>query len=803
MKTPHESATKHVTGEAVYVDDILVNEQLLVGRAVYSQHAHAKIQSFDLSDAKKVPGVHAVLSHGDIPGHNQMGPVVKDEVCLAVNEVVCVGQAMFLIAAETEEQCLEAERLIKVEYEPLEPVLTIEKAIEKNSFMGLPTKIERGNVDVALLSAPHVMRGELNTGAQEHWYLESQVCLCIPGEGKEINVFSSTQHPSETQALIAELLGISKHNVVVEVRRMGGAFGGKETQANHTACWTALLSWTTRRPVKIRLFRDDDMKITGKRHRFLSRYEVGFDNEGNLLAAKIELNSDGGCATDLSFAIMERAMLHVDNAYYIPHCSVVGKVYKTNLPSNTAFRGFGGPQGMAVIETVIDRIARFLKKDAAEIRHKNFYGMNDRNVTHYGETVENNRLFLIYDQLMKSSEYEKRRKEVDRFNAESEFYKKGLAITPVKFGISFTTSFLNQAGALVNIYKDGTVLVNHGGTEMGQGLHTKMQQVAAAEFGVGLDRVKVNATNTSKVPNTSATAASAGTDLNGMAVKNAIDTLKARIAEAVAQIFTEKNPTTPRPPERLCRAGPPDAVHEGGQASLQHSIIFKDDFIIDSAHSDRRISFADAMPLMNLRQVSLSATGFYKTPNIEWDKKKGVGKPFYYYAFGMCVSEVQLDVLTGRHTIERTDILHDVGDSINPGIDLGQVEGGYIQGVGWCTTEEIKWDEKGNLMTHSPDTYKIPSVQDIPRDFRAVLLQGVPNPNTIRRSKAVAEPPLMLALSTWLAIKDAISAVGNHELEPEFSLPATNEVIVMSIQRLKERMSERTSTTVEVLNGGK
>jgi xanthine dehydrogenase large subunit len=777
---PHESASKHVTGEAVYVDDILVNEQLLVGRVVYSRHAQARIKSFDLTEAKKLAGVHAVLCHKDIPGHNQMGPVVKDELCLAVDEVVCVGQAMFLIAAETEEQCLEAEKCIKVEYELLEPILTLEKAMEKQSLMGPPRVIARGNVEAALSSSPHRMRGGLRTGAQEHWYLESQVCLCVPGEQSEINVYSSTQHPSETQALIAELLGIGKHEVVVEVRRMGGAFGGKETQANHAACWSALLCWTTKRPVKIRLFRDDDMIMTGKRHRFLSKYDVGFDDEGNVLAAKFELNSDGGCATDLSFAILERAMLHVDNAYYIPNLSVVGTVYKTNLPSNTAFRGFGGPQGMAVMETVIDRVSRFLGKDAAEVRQRNFYGLATRNTTHYGEVVENNRLHMIYDQLMQSSEYSRRRTEVEAFNAIHEFEKKGLAITPVKFGISFTTTFLNQAGALVNVYKDGTILVNHGGTEMGQGLHTKMQQVAAAEFGVSLDRVKVNATNTSRVPNTSATAASAGTDLNGMAVKNAVDKLKERIATAIAQVFSEKYSATP---------------------SLPRSIRFKDNFISDVDHPERNISFAESIPLMNLRQVSLSATGFYKTPDIAWDKAKGQGKPFYYYSFGMCVSEVLVDVLTGRHTILRTDILHDVGDSLNPGIDLGQVEGGYIQGVGWCTTEEIKWDEKGNLMTHSPDTYKIPTVQDIPKDFRTALLQGVPNPNTIRRSKAVAEPPLMLALSTWLAIKDAVSAVGNHEIEPEFSLPATNEVIVLSIEKLKATMRQRVNKAVEIPSG--
>jgi xanthine dehydrogenase molybdopterin binding subunit len=748
----------------MYVDDIPVNDQLLVGRVVYSPHAHARIVSCDLAEAKTLPGVHAVLCHTDIPGYNQMGPVVKDEPCLAAHEVACVGQAVCLIAAETEELCLEAEKRLRVTYEPLEPVLDIETAVSRNSLLGPPRTITRGDVDAALRSAPHVITGALHTGAQEHWYLESQVCLCIPGEGNEITVFSSTQHPSETQALIAELLGIGTHEVVVEVRRLGGAFGGKETQANHTACWAALLCHATRRPVKLRLCRDDDMRITGKRHRFLAKYDVGFDHDGTLVAAKFELNSDGGCATDLSLAIMERAMLHVDNAYYVPHLSVSGRVWKTNLPSNTAFRGFGGPQGMAVMEAVIDRIARCLKKDALEIRRRNFYGTEARNMTHYNQQVEHNRLGMLYEQLVASSEYFARRRAVDAFNTSHEFVKRGLAMTPVKFGIAFTTTFLNQAGALVNVYRDGTILVNHGGTEMGQGLHTKMQQVAAAEFGVSLERVKVNATNTSKVPNTSPTAASAGADLNGMAIKNAIAALKARIAAAVAQMFTEQQPTAPSQPT---------------------AIVFEDDWIIDAQHADRRMPFAEAMPLMPLRQVSLSATGYYKVPGIGWDKEQGVGKPFHYYAFGMAVTEVEVDILTGRHTVLRTDILHDVGASLNPAIDLGQVEGGYVQGLGWVTTEEVQWDDKGHLLTHSPDTYKIPSVQDIPQDFRAALLQGIPNPYAIRQSKAVAEPPLMLALSAWLAIKDAISAVADHEIEPEFSLPATHEVIVLAAERLR------------------
>ena len=581
-----------------------------------------------------------------------------------------------------------------------------------------------------------------------------------------MNIYSSTQHPSETQAIVAEVLGLNKNEVVVETRRMGGAFGGKETQANHTAAWTALLANATKRPVKIRLFRDDDQKITGKRHPYLIRYEVGFDAQGRILALKFEQNADGGCATDLSIAILERAMLHADNAYYIPNMIVVGKAYRTNLPSNTAFRGFGGPQGVAGIETVIDRIARFLNLDAAEVRRINFYGTDKNNITHYGQEVELNRLFLIYDQLISTSDYLKRRKEVNAFNANHEFYKKGLALTPVKFGISFTTTFLNQAGALVNIYKDGTILVNHGGTEMGQGLNTKIAQIAAAELGVSLDSIKVNATNTSKVPNTSATAASAGTDLNGMAVKNAIDKLRSRIVKLMSVEFSKSNPQNP---------------------SREENIIIQNNLISDSKNPERKMQFADAMLLANLQQVSLSATGFYATPNVGWDKQRGWGKPFNYYAFGMAVSEVMVDTLTGYVKNIRTDILHDVGDSINPGIDIGQVEGGFIQGLGWCTTEEIKWDAKGNQLNHSPDTYKIPSIQDIPEDFRVKLLQNAPNPNAIRKSKAVAEPPFMLCFSSWLAIKDAISAVGNHQFEPAFSLPATNEVILLSIEEIRNK----------------
>ncbi len=587
-----------------------------------------------------------------------------------------------------------------------------------------------------------------------------------------MQVFSSTQHPSETHALVAQVLGWPRNAVTVEVRRVGGGFGGKETQANHVACWAALLAFATGRPVKIRLFRDDDMIMTGKRHRFLIRYEAGFDREGMLLGVVLELNSDGGAATDLSFAILERAMLHVDNSYFLPACSVTGCVWKTNLPSNTAFRGFGGPQGMAAIETIMDRIARTVQQDPAEIRRKNFYRASPTDTTHYGQVVENNRLDFIYDRLLGSSDYVRRRLDIEAFNAGHEFQKRGIALTPVKFGISFTTTFLNQAGALVSIYTDGTVLVNHGGVEMGQGLHTKIQGVAAAEFGINPSFVRVNATNTGTIPNTSATAASSGADMNGMAVKNAVDILKGRMVEGLARHFS---------------------VLHLGDPTMPGDLRFSDDRIVDSKHPDRMVTFREGVQLLYLQRVSLSAAGFYTTPEIGWDRQKGRGRPFLYYAFGMAVSEVLVDVLTGDHTVVRTDIAHDVGDSLNPGIDIGQVEGGFLQGVGWCTTEEVLWDQHGRLLTHSPDTYKIPTAGDMPPDFRVELLTGVPQPGTIRRSKAVGEPPFMLALSVWLAIKDALSAITDHTVEPEFSLPATRERIVRTAEMLRSTKTQPVS----------
>ncbi len=762
----HDSAKLHVTGEAIYVNDIESNQQTLIGKILYSKHAHARIKKIDISQALLINKVHAIVTYKDIPGKNNMGPIVYDEPCLAEDEVNFIGQAIVLIAAENEYACIEAEKAIKIEYEQLEAILDIETAIKKNNLLAPPRKIERGNPDGVLSNCEYKIKDTLHIGGQEHWYLETQSCLCIPGENGEMQVYSSTQNPTETQILVADVLGLESKDVIVESKRLGGGFGGKETQGNHVACWAALLAQKTKRPVKIHLSRDDDQKITGKRHRFIINYEAGFNKEGQIEAIIFEQNSDAGAATDLSMAILERAMLHAENSYFIPNIKIIGKAWKTNLPSNTAFRGFGGPQGMAAMETIIDRIARQLKKDPLEIRYKNFYKISTNNITPYDQLIENNRLFILHDKLSESSDYWSRRKAIHEFNTKNKILKKGIALTPVKFGISFTTSFLNQAGALVLIYKDGTVLVNHGGTEMGQGLYTKILQIASAELGINPKNIKIAPTNTSKVPNTSPTAASSGTDLNGMAVKNAIDILKSRISEVVTVEFNK------------------DFKYD---LTKIENIEFENDMVFDNFHKDRSMTFKEVVSMAYLKQVSLSSTGFYKTPAVNFDREKGTGKPFHYFSYGMAVSEVLVDSLTGSHKIIRTDILHDCGDSLNTEIDKGQIIGGFIQGVGWCTTEELKYDKDGNLLNHSPDTYKIPSVQDIPDDLRVELLKDFPNENTIRKSKAIGEPPFMLCFSVWLAIKDAISSIGLHQIEPEFSLPATNETILLSIENLKNK----------------
>jgi len=760
QKIVHESGTLHVTGKAVYIDDMNVPENTLFGLVVTSTIARGRVLSFDLTEAKKVSGVLAVLSYQDIPGHNQMGAVAHDETVLVKDSIEFIGQALFLIAAKNQDAAYLAAKKIKLETESLPPVVTIEDSMKMDWKLAPSVVMQQGDIKQGFETSKYILEDTIHSGAQEHWYLETQVAYAVPGENDEMKVYSSTQHPSETQALIAEVLGIGRHHVEVETRRLGGAFGGKETQANMVAIWASLLANNTRQPVKIRLFRDDDQKMTGKRHPFLTRYKIGFNDQGMIQAYEVNFNANAGYSTDLSMAILARARTHAENSYFIPNIHIESTAWKTNTASNTAFRGFGGPQGIFAIESAIEKIALHLKKDAAEIRFKNFYQLHDKNITPYGEVVENNRLFTIWKKITKSSAYIERKRIVDQFNEEHEFVKRGISLMPVKFGISFNTPFLNQAGALVNIYTDGTVLVNHGGIEMGQGLHTKMGQVAADELGIDLDNVKVNATNTSKVPNTSATAASSGADLNGMAVKNATDQLKWRMFE-------------------FLRDG-------NGGISIQkyEDLIFENNQVFSRKNPAERIKFIDLINQLYLNRISLSAQGYYRTPDLYFDKDTQKGRPFHYFVFGMSVSEIELDVLTGKHTILRTDILHDTGLSINPNLDKGQIEGAFIQSVGWCTTEECRWDKNGNLLNHSPDTYKIPGIKDIPEIFNVELLENAPNPNTIKQSKAVGEPPFIHGLSVFFAIQYAVSAVHNHCFPVQLSIPATHEKIVLAIKKM-------------------
>lgn len=763
MAQYHESAVYHVTGTAKYIDDILIHPEPLYGFAILSEVAAGEIESIDFSEALKIKGIHAILSAKDLWAHKKIGAVKHDEPVLVEKDIEYKGQAILLIAADSEEDFLKAKGKIVIKIKEKQPIIGIQAARKAGRALEPTRKIERGNLDKGFNKSDYILKGTTHTGAQEQWYLETQASIAVPGEGNEMKIYSSSQNPNEVQMLVSEVLGLDAKEVEVEVRRMGGAFGGKETQGAIFAIWAALLAKKTGRPVKVRLERFIDQQITGKRHPFENYYKVGFDKEGKIIALDVELNADGGAYADLSMAILERAMLHAENAYFIPNIRIQANVWLTNVPPNTAFRGFGGPQGIFNIENIINRISHIVGKDVADIQLLNFYDESDRNTTPYGQLVENNHLYKISDELLKSSNYRQRRKQVNEFNLQNKYKKRGIGLTPVKFGISFTTAFLNQAGALVNVYTDGTVLVNHGGTEMGQGLFSKMQKVAAAEFGIDLDKVKVNATNTAKVPNASATAASTGSDLNGMAVKNAVDKVKNNIADAIAEEFNETNKEIVTAPEDL---------------------IFENNFIYNKKHTELKINFAEATVKTRLRQRSLSSSGFYATPRIQFDRQTGKGTPFFYFAYGMAVSEVEVDLLTGKINLIRTDILHDVGDSINPEIDKGQIEGAFVQGMGWAILEDNKWNEKGVNLTPSPDTYKIPAITDIPKDFRVKLLENVPNKNTIRKSKAVGEPPFILGLSTWFAVYDALWSITDNNTEPELNFPATNEYIVADAERL-------------------
>ncbi len=748
---PHDSAALHVSGEALYCDDIALPPNTLHAAFGISSIAHGRVKSLDLSRVLAAPGVIAIASPTDIPGENNYGGAVKDDPIFADGLVEYAGQPLFAVAATSHRAARKAARLARVEYEELPAILDVRAALAAGSFLHESERIVRGKPHEILAQARHRLRGSATTGGQDHFYLEGQIAAAIPQEDGGMLVHSSTQHPTEVQSIVAHALARHSHAVTVCCRRMGGGFGGKESQASLIAAAAAILAHKTRRPVKLRLDRDADMIITGKRHDFVADYVVGFDARGRILALTVMLASRCGYSTDLSQAVNGRALCHLDNAYFLEHVEIVSHRCKTHTVSNTAFRGFGAPQAMMVIERIIDDIARTLQIDPLDIRQENFYGLGERDVTYYGQVVEDNVIHQIVAQLEAESSYRERRRAIAEWNGRHSVVKRGLALTPVKFGISFTATQFNQAGALVQVYADGSVLLNHGGTEMGQGVHTKVAQVVARELGLPLSAVRLTMTDTSKVPNTSATAASCGADLNGMAAQIAARTIRQRLLDHACDRF----------------------------GVTADEIAFADGHVIARG---KRIAFAELTQSAYLARISLSSLGFYRTPKIHWDKATNSGRPFFYFAYGAAVAEVAVDTLTGETRLLRADILHDAGSSLNPAIDIGQIEGGFLQGVGWLTSEELCWSPKGELQTHAPSTYKIPAVSDWPAETNIALLRSSPNrEETIYRSKAVGEPPFMLAISVWHAIRDACAACVPAGALPVLGVPATPEAVLRAL----------------------
>ena len=753
---PHDSASKHVSGHAIYTDDIKEPYGTLHGAIGYSKKAHAIIKKIDLSEVWKSEGVISIIGHNDIPGRNDVGPVFDGDPIFPSKKVEYYGQPLFAVAATSTELARRAVIKAKISYKDLKPIVTIQEALSKKKFIFKGKKIKRGNPSEKISKSKNYLKGNFTTGSQEHFYLEGQVAFVIPKEDSDLLVYSSTQHPSETQQIIAKMLNQKSNTITVIVRRIGGGFGGKETNFL-TSSICALLANKTKKPVKLRLDRDDDIIITGKRHDFYSEYEVGFNNLGIIEGVKIKLASRCGMSPDLSLAINERALLHIDNAYYLSNVEVQNYLCKTNTATSTAFRGFGGNQGMMAIENIIDNISRYLKKDPCEVRKRNFYQKNIKNITHYGMKIEDNVINEIFNRLIKKSNYKKRYFKIKKFNLNNKHLKKGLAITPVKFGISFTTIHLNQAGALVHVYTDGSVHLNHGGIEMGQGTNTKIAQLVANEFGLSFNKVKISSTNTSKVPNTSASAASSTTDLNGAAALNAVSKIKQNLEKFIKSKYN---------------ISANKVVYEKGIIKFKNKS-FNFEKIIKEAY---------------LNRISLSSTGFYSTPKINFNKKTFMGRPFLYFCYGAAVTEVTVDALTGENIIDRVDILHDAGKAINPALELGQIEGGFVQGQGWLTMEEVNWNSKGQITTFSPSTYKIPAVSDVPRKFNVeIFKQGKNKEKVINKAKTTGEPPLMLAMSVFYAIKDAIASVGKYKVTPILDAPATPEKILMSLKELKNR----------------
>jgi xanthine dehydrogenase large subunit len=754
---PHDSARLHVSGAALYTDDLPEPLELLHVYIAMSTVASARIRRLDVNTVRRARGVAAVLTAADIPGLNDYSPIAGDDPVFAEEEVIYAGQPLFAVAAIDLQSARAAAALACVEYDEAAPIVTIAAARAAGSVIDRAEPMRLGRPDEALARAYLRVRGGRRIGGQDHFYLEGQTALALPTENGGMHVFSSTQNPTEGQHVVARVLGLPYNSVTVEVRRMGGGFGGKETQASLFAAVAALAAWKTKRPAKVTLDRDDDMIMTGKRHDFEVAYDLGFSRDGGIESARITLESRCGCSLDLSSAINDRAMFHADNAYCLNNAEIVSHRYRTHTVSNTAFRGFGGPQGMMAVECAIDEAAFELGLDPLDVRLRNIYALPNRAETPYGQIVEDCIARELMERLALQCDYRGRRERIAEANRNSPVLKRGIALTPVKFGISFTTTHLNQGGALIHVYTDGSIHLNHGGTEMGQGLMTKVAQVVAHEFQVDLDRIAVSAARTDKVPNTSATAASAGSDLNGMAARNAAIEIKGRLSALAATIHN---------------CAPADVVFRNNQVLA----------------GTARIAFADLVKSAYLARIPLSATGYYRTPKIRYDRRAQKGRPFFYYAYGAAASEVVIDTLTGENRMLRVDILHDVGRSLNPAIDLGQIEGGFIQGLGWLTTEELVFDDRGLLKTHAPSTYKIPTVGDRP-DIMSIEIweRGENREDAIYRSKAVGEPPLMLAISAFSALGQAVTAAGDHKASARLNAPATPEEVLRAVDDVRRR----------------
>ena len=757
---PHDSARGHVTGESMYVDDLPPSRGELYVEVYWSPVANGRIRFLDLSAARSIPGVVALFTYRDL-AHNLFGPIIEDELLLAEEEVTFIGQPIVVIGAETREAARAARRAIKADFQTFDPVFTIDEAKRRQQFIGPKRRIARGDVEKAFASAENVLKGTWINGGQDHFYLESQAALAWPGEFDTLTVLSSTQNPSEVQHVIAHLLGIPISSIVVQTKRMGGGFGGKECQATHPAAMAALVAMKTKRPARLAYEKDDDMMITGGRHPFQNDWKVGFTRDGVITALQVDIYSDGGAFGDLSPAVMGRAMTHVDNAYFIPNADITGTVCRTNYPPNTAFRGFGGPQGVATIENIIEEIAVYLRRDPVEIRLRNCYGIEDRNITPYGQVVRDNHLPEIFDRIVRRADYYRRVEDVAAFNNASATHLRGIACTAVKFGISFNTKFLNQANALVNIYLDGSIQVSTGATEMGQGVNTKIRQLVADEFGIEPDHVVVMTTSTEKNNNTSATAASSAADLNGGAAVDACRKIKARLVPVATEYFTRT-----------------------GTAPTE--IIFAHGHVFDEGNPGQRIPWPALVKMAYIERVSLGDRGFYSTQGIDWDVDKGCGTPFLYFTQGCAISEVEIDRFTGMMRVLRSDLLMDIGKPINPGIDRGQITGGFIQGMGWLTNEELRYTPEGELLSHSPTTYKIPNISDVPAVFNIEWIDNEANTQNIRASKAVGEPPLLLAISVFCAIKNALSYVSGGEI-PRLQAPATGEEILKRLTEYRRK----------------